>query len=283
MDADTHETGHLQSGDINLFYRRFRGPPGRAPLIVFHGANYYDSADWVDVAGALSRDRDVLAWDARGFGQSQWSAAKDYSYDAYLGDARRLLEHFGWSRAVLMGHSIGGSYALLFAARIPEQSAALVLVDHCPAGPAGKGLAASTGNPAKRYPSVEAALKDSSRYQAAPGTPQWAGFEARLQRVEGGFITRRDPDFSNRVPLVPDWKPRYPVSDMWQDLKSVRCPALIVRGTRSDRYKPEALARLAADYPRIEVVAVESGHDVAGAAPQALVEATRRFLDSSKL
>ena len=119
MDPRAIETGYLQSDDVKLFYRRFRGPGGRAPLIIFHGANYYDSLDWVDVAAGLARDREVLAWDARGFGQSGWSADRNYSFDACLGDALNLLDHFGWSKAVIMGHSIGGSYALLFAARLP--------------------------------------------------------------------------------------------------------------------------------------------------------------------
>src|SRR3990172_4671334 len=117
MDPRAIETGYLQSDDVKLFYRRFRGPGGRAPLILFHGANYYDLLDWVDVAAGLARDRDAL----------------------------NLLDHFGWSKAVIMGHSIGGSYALLFAARLPERAAGLVLVDHCPAGPGGKALAASSG------------------------------------------------------------------------------------------------------------------------------------------
>jgi non-heme chloroperoxidase len=280
MNMAKHETGRLQSADVSLFYRLFRGPAGRAPLAIFHGANYYDSSDWVDVAGALAQDRDVLVWDARGFGQSGWSADKDYSYEAYLGDARRLLEHFGWRKAVITGHSIGGSYALLFAARIPEHTAALVLIDHCPQGPGGKGLAGSTGNTAKVYASVAAAMADSSRFPSAPGTASWESFATRLRRVEGGFITPRDPDFSNRMPLIAGWKTAFAVSDMWQELKAVRSPALVVRGTRSDRYQPEALARLAAEHPGVEVVAVEAGHDVAGEAPQALVSAVRRFLDA---
>ena len=281
MDPRAIETGYLQSDDVKLFYRRFRGPGGRAPLIIFHGANYYDSLDWVDVAAGLARDREVLAWDARGFGQSGWSADRNYSFDACLGDALNLLDHFGWSKAVIMGHSIGGSYALLFAARLPERAAGLVLVDHCPAGPGAKALAASSGSPAKVYPSVEAALKDSSRHPAEPGTPPWTSFESRLRRVEGGFMTRRDPSFSNRTPHTPGWQTRFPVTDMWQDLKAVSCPALIVRGSASDRYRPEALERLAREYPRIEMAVVESGHDVAGGAPEALVDQVRRFLEAS--
>jgi esterase len=278
-----HETGYVQSGDVKLFYRRFKSKGSKTPLQIFHGANYYDSEDWIGVASSLARDRDVVIWDARGFGQSGWSASKDYSYDACLGDAVMLQNHFGWRNAVMMGHSIGGSYALLFASRIPERTAALVLVDHCPAAPTGKPLVSTAGQKAKVYETVEAALKDSSRAPVQPGSAAWKSFESRLQRTGAGFVTRRDPDFSNRVPDMPGWQPKCAVDDMWQELKIVKAPALVVRASQSDRFEPAAIERLARDYPQVEVAVVESGHDVAAGAPDALVDHTRRFLQARGL
>jgi pimeloyl-ACP methyl ester carboxylesterase len=57
----------------------------------------------------------------------------------------------------------------------------------------------------------------------------------------------------------------------------VRCPTMIVRGTRSDRYTPELVQRISRDYPRIEWADVDSQHDVAHQAPDGLVAAVRRF------
>ena len=70
------QTGRVRSGDVDLFYRVF-GEPGRTPVLIFHGANYYDSADWIEVGTALAQDRQVIAWDVRGFGESDWSPSKD--------------------------------------------------------------------------------------------------------------------------------------------------------------------------------------------------------------
>lgn len=276
-----HRTGTVSSGDVTLFYRHF-GKPGGTPILIFHGANYYDSYDWIGVASALSHDREVVAWDARGFGESGWSPSKDYSYDAHMGDVTALLRHLGWGKAVVMGHSLGGSYALILAARFPSRAAGLVLVDHCPsaAGRRGGGTTPSVNNKAEVFPTLEVALAVTSRDRNMPeGSPQRARLEAMLKPVESGFVFRRDPDFSNRVPLgSAGWTPRIVVADTWLELAKVRCAVLIVRGTRSDRYTPEALARVAAEFPDIELVHVDSGHDVAAAAPGQLVDGVKRFL-----
>jgi len=281
----THRTGRVKSGDVNLLYRHFRGPgvQAQAPVIIFHGGNYYDSSDWIEVASGLAADRDVLAWDTRGFGETGWSPSKNYSFDAHIGDATALLDHFNWNKAVVMGHSVGGSYALLFASRMPERTVGLVLVDHCPSAPGGKALANDSGAGLKQkvYASVEEALKDSSRHPAEPGSPAFERFASRLKKVESGYVTKRDPDFANKVPVdTAGWRTRYTVTDMWQELKNVASPVLIVRGLKSDRFKPESLQRLANDYPSVEITSVACGHDIAGAAPRDLIEKTRRFLDA---
>ena len=68
-----------------------------------------------------------------------------------------------------------------------------------------------------------------------------------------------------------------PRRDVWQDLAAIKCPTMIVRGLRSDRYTPEILARIARDYPQIEWATANSQHDVADQAPQELVAAIRKF------
>ena len=272
----SHRTGTVASGDVTLFYRHF-GAPGATPLLIFHGANYYDSGDWIDVASALSRDREVVAFDTRGFGESSWSPSKDYSYDAIMADANALFAEFGWRRAVLMGHSLGGSYALIFAARFAPRVAGLVLVDHCPGrvSPA----AVSVSNKPKVFPTIEAALAETSREKSiARGSPAWARLAAIFRPVEGGFVFRRDPDYGNRVPVSAGGTAKLKPTDTWSELAEVRAPVLILRGTASDRYAPEALARVRSDFPQVRLIDVEAGHDIPGAAPDVLVRQVSTFV-----
>ena len=266
-------TGTVQSGDVSLFFRHF-GRPGADPVIILHGANYYDSEDWIEVATALATDREVVTFDSRGFGKSSWSPSKEYSLDGVMGDINALLAHFGWKRAIIVGHSLGGSFALLFGSRFPEQTAGVVLVDHCPGeGGAARAPVASSAAP-KAFPTLEAALAATSRDQRTP----LARVESFCREVEGGYAFRRDPSFSNRTPTTPGWTPTITVSDAWQELGQVRSPILVIRATQSDRFNDERIARIRQVQPSASVAEVASGHDVVTGAQEAVVTALRHFL-----
>ena len=106
-----HQTGRVNSGDVSIFYRRF-GSAGRTPILVMHGANYFDSYDWIGVAGALASDREVIAFDRRGWGESSWSPSKDYSVDANMGDIHAVVAELKWERPIVVGHSASGRLAI---------------------------------------------------------------------------------------------------------------------------------------------------------------------------
>lgn len=268
----TATQGTIRSGDVTLFYRHFGTASAAAPVIIIHGANYYDSFDWIEVAGALARDREVVAYDQRGFGESSWSAARDYSNDAVLGDITALLDHFGWKRAVVMGHSMGGGQAVLYGARMPERTAAVVLVDHCP-GAGGAAAAPGQAGPAG-FPSLEAALKATSRDQRTP----LSRVEGFTRKTDGGLLFKRDPSFSNKKPDTAGWSPKIVSSDAWADLAAIAAPLLVIRGTQSDRFDDTRIARVQQVQPNVEIANIDCGHDVAGAAPDALIAAVGGFL-----
>src|SRR5436309_15217240 len=93
--------GRMNSGDVSIFYRGF-GAPGRTPILILHGSNYYDSYDWIGVASALATDREVVTPDRRGWGESQWSPSKDYSRDAMLDDMLAGITQLRWEQPSMM-------------------------------------------------------------------------------------------------------------------------------------------------------------------------------------
>jgi len=276
----------FKSGDLQLAYRLVNGDRphfsrgqtrgqtlGSVPIVFVHGLSFF-SYDWVPVASALGREAACL--DMRGFGDSDW--AKDYSVPAMAGDIGALLDHLGWEEAIVVGHSMGARNCAYFAAKNPRRVAGLALVDYSPENaPAGsKRVAETVAGVPDVFPSVEAAM---AHFKAAP--EKRVRFAAYLRKVEGGFAVKRDPYFRDqfRKTLATGERPQ-PGVDMWQVLAELRVPTLVIRGSRSDLFAAETVARVKAANPAIRVVEVDAGHNVAGDNITGLAAALRPLLAS---
>jgi pimeloyl-ACP methyl ester carboxylesterase len=259
------QTGRARSGELSIFYRR-AGTRGATPLLIVHGLSYF-SYDWMPVAADLARDREVVAMDMRGFGDSDWSDQKDYSVPAMAGDIVAVLDHLGWKRAALVGHSMGGRSTTYVAAKHAARVAGLALIDYSPENaPAGsKRVTQTVANTPERFASVDEALayfgqKDRARMQA-------------YLRPDGSI--KRDPHFQEI--FRSGQRPALGV-DMWQLLGEVRCPILSMRGARSDMYAAETVQKMRAANPRLEVTEVDAGHNIAGENAAGFLAALRPFL-----
>lgn len=113
-----------------------------APLVLAHG--------WMDVAASYQfvvdafsagflAGRTVIAPDWRGFGLTRPKAPVDhYQFVDYLGDLDRIVDHYAPGRPVdLVGHSMGGNVAMLYAGARPARIRRLVNLE-------GFGLAPTT-------------------------------------------------------------------------------------------------------------------------------------------
>ncbi|MDA8110279.1 MAG: alpha/beta hydrolase [Betaproteobacteria bacterium] len=275
-----HENERAQSGDLSIHYRRL-GRPGRTPVVFVHGLSYF-SYDWLDAAQSLGDERECVCMDMRGFGDSDWSPAKDYSVPAMARDVVNLLAHLGWQRAVLCGHSMGGRSTAYAAAKAPQRVAGLVLVDYSPENaPAGSRRVAQT---VANAPEVFASVDEAMRYfgidpHSAHGRAKRERFEAYLKPVSGGLAVKRDPHFRAQFRRIIETGERPALGvDMWQVLGEVRCPTLALRGLRSDMFAAETVARMRAANRRMRVLEVDAGHDVAGENLREFLGAVRPFL-----
>jgi len=267
-----HETGRARSGEVSIFYRRLgrARTPGVTPLVIVHGLQYF-SWDWLEVAHALGAQREVLCMDMRGFGDSDWSAQKDYSVPAMAQDIVAVLDHVGWKRAILFGHSMGGRSTAFAAAKNPARVEALALIDYTPENaPAGtRRTTEIVGNTPDSFPSLEAARM----YLGPKKSPE------RYVHYLKNLTVKRDPYFRDQFKrvLAGGERPKLGV-DLWALIGEVRCPILSVRGARSDMYAAETVAKMKAANPRLEVAEVDAGHDIAGEQPKGLVEAVEKWL-----
>jgi pimeloyl-ACP methyl ester carboxylesterase len=96
------------------------------PLVMVHG--------WMDVGAsfqfmvdALSQDRYVIAPDWRGYGLTTGPATDNYWFPDYMADLDFLLDHYAVGQPVdLLGHSMGGNVAMVYAGVRPERVRRLI-------------------------------------------------------------------------------------------------------------------------------------------------------------
>jgi pimeloyl-ACP methyl ester carboxylesterase len=268
-----HHTDRARSGDLSIHYRRL-GSRGKTPILIVHGLQYF-SWDWLPVAQALGAEREVVCMDMRGFGDSDWSGEKDYSVPSMAQDIAAVLDHVDWQRVVLVGHSMGGRSTTYAAAKNPARVAGLALIDYTPDNaPAGaKRTTEIVGNTPDAFPSLEAA-----RMYLGPKKSH-ERYSFYLTSEKGRFSVKRDAHFRDQFKkvLAGGERPKLGV-DMWQLIGEVRCPILSVRGKRSDMYAPETVAKMKAANPRLEVVEVDAGHDIAGDNEESLLQELRGWI-----
>ena len=115
---------------------------GAPPVILIHGAG----ANLQDMNLALGerlavRHRVILV-DRPGFGFSARKAGEGSSPAYQAAVLRGVLDRLGIDRAIMVGHSWGGTLALAFALDFPERAAGLVII----AAPTHPGFGASVGS-----------------------------------------------------------------------------------------------------------------------------------------
>lgn len=256
------------------------GERGGIPTVLLHG--YLDHAGaWSRVAPGLSGW--LVAYDHRGHGLSpHCGAGESYHFPDYLADLDALLAELG--PAKLVGHSMGGTIASMYAGVRPEKVVALVTVD-------GLGLFDSSTQSAERmtqfldevarppvnkvFPSIEAAAA-RLRHSNPRIDEAWAReLAARILRpVEGGYTWTWDARHRIRGPIP------YRHDNHAQFLRRIRCPVLAVHPEHSP-FAAADVAHLESLVPGIRRVTVPGAtHMVHLDAPAQLAAAIRPFLDA---
>ncbi len=93
------------------------------PLILIH-TGFSDRRDWTNQMKAFGEKYLTIAYDQRGSGNSSIVTTAFSPAD----DLKAVIEHFNLEKAVLIGHSIGGTIAIDFALQYPDKVSGLALV-----------------------------------------------------------------------------------------------------------------------------------------------------------
>src|SRR5256714_9206202 len=119
----------LDRDGVKLHYEVHGSGPA---LLLTHGYSS-TSAMWKDQIEALSRHHQLVLWDMRGHGQSDYpDDPRAYSEALTVADMAALLDEVGAPSAIVGGLSLGGYMSLAFYRSHPERVRALLIIDTGP-------------------------------------------------------------------------------------------------------------------------------------------------------
>lgn len=256
-------------------------PEDAPPVLILHGF-LEQGAAWDSVARRLGRR--VLAPDHRGHGLSgQVGAGGWYHFWDYVGDVDAIVEHLGCP-VDLVGHSMGGTIACLYAGSRPDRIRKLVLVEGL--GPPDASdevlFRARQFLADRRNPPIHRPLRDVADGvdRVRKANPSLNEDEARrlVERTTvdtgDGLTWTWDPLHRGRTPVP------FQSNLFLRFLREITAPVLLVDGGRSPWTLTDAQERTAAlKNARREVIA-RAGHLVHHDAPDALARVMRTFLDA---
>ena len=271
--------------------------PSRPPLVMLHG--------WMDVAASfqfvvdeMPSERRVIAFDWRGFGLTDTPAADTYWVPDYVGDLDGVLDALVPGQAIdLVGHSMGGNVAMLYAGLRPARIRRLVNLE-------GFGMPRTqpaqapkrfvewlddlqTVQELRTYPSLDAVAARLQKTnpllpadRAAWLAQHWSRRRSAADGTPGDWAILGDPAHKRPTPLL------YHVDEALECWKLIGAPLLWVEGDRTDigrwwgkRYTKEEFHQRLAVVPRVEKhVLSPAGHMLHHDQPKALALRLEIFL-----
>lgn len=227
------------------------GPVDAPPIVLLHGLRSY-AMTWEPVAAALADRHRVIALDHRGRGDSAWDPEGRYTTEAYVSDLEQFVDGLGLERFVLIGHSMGGTNTIVYAARHPERVRLAVIEDIGPGSSAHSAGAGRIRHELERTPRRSADLDQARAYWRSV-RPDISGdaLDSRVRHTlradgDGGLVWKFDLEGIARTRLDPDPSQRV---DLWPYVVTLRCPTLVLRGARSDFLSDSVCAEMAARQP----------------------------------
>lgn len=277
---------------LNMHVRHW-GNPDAPKLFMVHG--------WMDVAASfqfvvdcLAQDWHVIAPDWRGFGLTEYPAVESYWFPDYVADLDALLFHYSPEQPVnLLGHSMGGNIAMIYAGVRPERIAKLINLE-------GFGMPMTQAKQAPgRYRKWLDELREVPTLRPYASVSEVAGrlqkTNPRLSDARAEFLAQHwakenaqgqwellaDPAHKNSSPLL------YHVDEVLECWQNVAAPVLWVEANDTDIWRmigSKEEARVEIDrrmkfIPHIQTkVVMDAGHMLHHDQPEELAVMIEAFL-----
>lgn len=249
--------GWIHSEGLRLRYVEW-GAANAPAIVALHGLRSF-AYTWEPVALPLADRFRIIALDQRGRGESDWDPQRRYYAEHYVRDLEALVDHLDLARFVLVGHSMGGSNAFVYAGAHPDRLAGLVIEDMGPGASAGGAGAERIRRELLATPAQFADWGAAAAFWRSqrPNVPD-AAIAARVQHSmkradDGTIVWRHDAEgiTAARLAATPQQ-----LVDLWPHVESLRLPTLLLHGARSDFLTAETARAMVQRNPVIRLVDV---------------------------
>lgn len=247
------------------------GDTDKPPLLFAHGFRAH-ARWWSFIAPFFVSRFRVVSMDFAGMGDS--GSRSEYTPLGFVRDIVGVLDHAGFEKATLIGHSFGGGRVARACAEVPERVARAVIIDsHMRLNDEKRSTRPFEIGPRRVYPTFEAA---KARFRLVPPenstAPYILDYVARnsLKEIEGGWTWKFD---ALLIPKHDDAK----ASDI---LAKIAAPVTFIYGDASAIVSHQHAHDIVSHIPNAHgpIAIPESHHHVLLDQPLSLVSALRGVL-----
>ena len=251
---------------INLNYHRYGS--GK-PIIILHGL-FGSQRNWETVSEALSSRFTVYALDLRNHGDSPHGAL--FTNEVMAEDVKWFVERQRLQNVVIIGHSLGGKTAMIFACSYPQMIDKLIVVDMAP----------------KAYPPESKAIMEAmmsvNLVQFTKQKEIIAALEPQIPDLSTRYFLAKNLERDKNGKFV--WKINLKtIYDSYDNLRQAlpndllfNKPTLFIRGEDSNYILDRDISIIKTHFPKARIETIpNSGHWVHIDAPDEFVRIVQEF------
>ena len=267
---------------LSNFHYAILGSNTRERIVFIHGLMAF-AANWRKIANRLDSEFQCLIYDQRGHGRS-FKPDTGYSPEIFAEDLDKITTELGWDKFHLVGHSMGGRNAMVFANLYPHKVRTLVIEDMSP----------------ERDDNMESYYKKMLNGIPTPFTSKLAMksfFETEFNKI---FSSKEPPavlstflqaNMEEKYDGLYDWRfsknavfeivKEGHLQDRWLEVSSFKMPVLLIRGENSHILSRETFEKMLVVNPNIEGIEIlGTGHWIHYEKFEEFVQCVRRFIAS---
>lgn len=256
------------------------------PLIILHGL-YGFSDNWMTIARQLTKNFTIYLVDQRNHGKSPHHP--ELNYTVMSEDLHELLLSENLDNVILLGHSMGGKTAMLFAATYPQMVSALIVAD---IGPGGYASLESPSSQVLVHLNIINTLKSidlnvySSRVEVERELAKSIADIGVRQFIMKNIHRNHDGSFSWKLNVdaiskaLPSIMGPAPIDKVLLEELTQTFPVLFIKGEKSSYITSEQEQLIFKYFPKAQIEEIKNaGHWVHADQPEQFLQTLQTFLN----